>query len=70
MEVYVNDMLVMSLEYADHVQYLSEEFDCIWKYKLRLNLEKCTFDVASRNFLGYLVTQRGIEANPTKYPPS
>jgi len=31
---------------------------------VKLNPEKCTFGVASGKFLGYLVTQRGIEANP------
>jgi len=31
---------------------------------MKLNLEKCTFGVASGKFLGYLVTQQGIEANP------
>jgi len=31
---------------------------------VKLNPEKCTFRVASRKFLGYLVTQQGVEANP------
>lgn len=31
---------------------------------MKLNPEKCTFEVASRNVLGYMVTKRGIEANP------
>jgi len=63
-EVYVDDMLVKRLQCADHVQHLSEVFDRLRKYEVRLNPEKCTFGVASRKFLGYLVTQRGIEANP------
>jgi len=33
---------------------------------MKLNPEKCTFRVASSKFLGYLVTQRGIEANSIK----
>jgi len=63
-EVYINDMLVKSFQCADHVQHLSEAFDHHWKYKVRLNLKKCTFRVASEKFLGYLNTQRDIEANP------
>lgn len=31
---------------------------------MMLNLEKCTFRVALGNFLGYIVTKQGIEANP------
>jgi len=33
---------------------------------MKLNTEKYTFRVASGKFLGYLVTQRGIEANPVQ----
>jgi len=31
---------------------------------VKLNIESCTFGVASGKFLGYLVTQRGIKADP------
>ncbi|KAK8951661.1 hypothetical protein KSP39_PZI003234 [Platanthera zijinensis] len=33
---------------------------------MRLNPSKCTFRVTSRKFLGFMVTRRGIEANPEK----
>jgi len=56
MEVYVDDMLVKSLERSDHVQHLEEAFALLRKYNVKLNLEKCTFGVASGKFLGYLVT--------------
>ena len=45
-------MLVKSLQCADHVQHLSEVFDHLRKYTVRLNPEKCTFGVASRKLLG------------------
>lgn len=41
-------------------------FDNLRRSDLRLNLEKCTFGVRSGKLLGYLVSQRGIEANPEK----
>ena len=31
-----------------------------------LNLVKCVFGVAAKKFLGFMVTERGIEANPNK----
>jgi hypothetical protein len=34
--------------------------------RLRLNLEKCVFGVRRGKILGYLVSHRGFEANPTK----
>ena len=33
-------------------------------HKLRLNAEKCAFEVGASKFLGYLITNRGIEVNP------
>jgi len=60
MEAYIDDMLVKSVQRSDHLCHLGEAFD---KCQVKLNSEKCTFGVASGKFLGYLVTQRGIEAN-------
>lgn len=34
------------------------------QYQMKLNTKKCMFGVASEKFLGYLVTQHGIETNP------
>ena len=35
-------------------------------YGINLNLKKCTFRVRFEKFLGYMIDQRGIEANPDK----
>ena len=64
MEVYINDMLVKSLRAADHLNHLKECFKTLNEYRMKLNPAKCTFGVTSGEFLGYIVTQRGIEANP------
>ncbi|XP_022894074.1 uncharacterized protein LOC111408560 [Olea europaea var. sylvestris] len=66
MEVYVNDMLVKSLEAEDHIKHLNSTFQILRRYRMRLNPHKCAFGVASGKFLGYTVNQRGIEANPEK----
>ncbi|KAL0416725.1 UNVERIFIED_CONTAM: hypothetical protein Slati_3504400 [Sesamum latifolium] len=65
MEVYVDDMLVKSKEALNHVKDLEETFTVLRKYRLKLNPGKCAFGVSGR-FLGFKVTQRGIEANPSK----
>jgi len=65
-EVYVDDMLVKSNDEADHLDDLRETFDTIHKYKMKLNTMKCVFAISSRKFLGFMVSQRGIEANPNK----
>ncbi|KAF8092995.1 hypothetical protein N665_0394s0004 [Sinapis alba] len=64
MEVYIIDMLVKSIRAADHLEHLRTCFTTLNEYGMNLNPAKCTFGVMSGEFLGYIVTQRGIEANP------
>ncbi|XP_073047725.1 uncharacterized protein [Primulina eburnea] len=65
-EVYVDDILVKSKNSADLIADLRETFATLRSYGLKLNPQKCTFGVKSGKFLGYMVTERGIEANPEK----
>ena len=65
-KVYVDDMLVKSKDEANHLDDLKETFNTLRKYNMKLNLAKCVFPVASGKFLGFMVSQRGIEANPDK----
>ena len=48
------------------IQDLEETFASLRQVHLRLNLEKCVFGVPSGKLLGFLVSHRGIEANPKK----
>ena len=66
MEVYVDDMLIKSKEELAHLNDLKEMFATLKQYQMRLNLSKCVFGVASRKFLGFVVSLRGIEANLEK----
>jgi len=65
-EAYVDDMVVTSAGGKNHTEDLLELFDTINKYQLRLNPEKCIFGVNAGKFLGFMLTERGIEANPDK----
>ena len=64
MEVYVDDILIKSLYVEDHISHLQQAFSTLRKYNMKLNPAKCSFRVSSGKFLGYIVTHRGIEANP------
>ena len=66
MEVYVNDMIVKSLLVESHLQDLEECFIVLKKHNMKLNPDKCTFALEAGKFLGFLVSERGIEANPEK----
>ena len=63
-EVYIDDMLVKSNERPDHTKHLQETFELLHTYGMKLNPLKYAFGVSSSKFLGFMVTQRGIEANP------
>ncbi|KAL2228552.1 UNVERIFIED_CONTAM: hypothetical protein Sindi_1834900 [Sesamum indicum] len=66
MEVYVDDMLVKSSRSPDHMIHLEQTFAMLRKFRMKLNPMKCTFGVSREKFLGYMVSERGIEANPEK----
>jgi hypothetical protein len=65
-EVYVDDILVKSVLPIDHVSDLQEAFRTLKRYRIKLNLAKCTFRVSLGKFLGFMVSGRGIEENPEK----
>ena len=65
-QVYVDDMLVKSQREEDQLEDLKEIFDTLRSYNMKLNPRKCAFRVTAGKFLGFMVSQRGIEANPDK----
>ena len=66
MEVYKDNILVKSREELVHLDDLKKTFTTFKQYQMKLNPAKCVFGVASGKFLGFMVSQRGIEANPEK----
>ena len=66
MEVYIDDMLVKSTIAELHIVHLSEAFQILRNYNMKLNPTKCAFGVSAGKFLGFIVNHRGIEANPDK----
>ena len=59
-------MLVKSLREADHLDDLRETFDTLRSYNMKLNPNKCAFGVTVGKFLGFMVSQKGIEVNSKK----
>ena len=65
-EIYIDDMLVKSQDEGKHLDDLQKTFDTHRQYNIRLNPSKCAFRVSSEKFLGFMVSHKGIEANPEK----
>jgi hypothetical protein len=65
-EAYVDDIVVKTRKADDLVGDLRIAFGCLQANGVKLNPEKCVFGVPRGMMLGYIVSQRGIEANPEK----
>jgi hypothetical protein len=65
-EAYIDDQVVKSRKRGDLLSDLEETFDNLQKFRMMLNLKKCVFGVSSGKLLGYVVSSRGIDANPKK----
>src|SRR6266496_3836848 len=64
--VYVDDIVLKSKKKGNLIDDLKETFDNLCIYKMMINLAKCVFGVPDGKLLGFLVSERGIEANPEK----
>ncbi|XP_070008540.1 uncharacterized protein [Nicotiana sylvestris] len=65
-EVYVDGVIIKSKRAADHRADLKKYFDRLRRYNLKLNPAKCAFGVPAGKLLGFIVSRRGIELDPSK----
>ena len=64
--VYVDDIVVKTPRADDLVASLRTTFANLKRFNIKLNPEKCTFGMPKGKLLGYMVSERGIEANYDK----
>jgi hypothetical protein len=65
-EVYIDDIVVKTRDSSSLLENLAQVFDKLRATSTRLNPEKCVFGVSAGKLLDFLVSHRGIEANPDK----
>nr|CBG76438.1 OO_Ba0013J05-OO_Ba0033A15.25 [Oryza officinalis] len=65
-EAYVDDLVVKTRNQETLLSDLAETFESLRSARIKLNPEKCVFDVPTGKLLGFLNSARGIEANPEK----
>jgi hypothetical protein len=65
-EAYVDDIVVKMRNASDLLSDLETTFKCLRAKGVKLNPEKCVFGVLRGMLLGFIVSERGIEANPDK----
>ena len=65
-EAYVDDIVVKSKRTDHLVADLEQTFAKLRANGIKLNPKKCVFGVPRGMLLGFIVSERGIEANPVK----
>jgi hypothetical protein len=69
-EAYVDDVVVKTINSNTLIADLEETFASLREYRWKLNPNKCVFGVPSGKLLGFIISHRGIEANPDEITPS
>jgi hypothetical protein len=68
-EAYVDDIVVKMRKASDLLSDLETTFRCLKAKGVKPNPEKCVFRVPRGMLLGFIVSERGIKANPEKIAP-
>ena len=63
---YLDDIVIFSPTVEDHIQHLTEVFDRLRKFGLKLRMIKCEFMKNEIKYLGYVVGSPGIKVDPDK----
>ena len=60
-EIYIDDVVVKSKGYQEHLSDLCKALECTRRHGLKMNPNKCAFGVSAGQFLGFMVNERGIK---------
>jgi hypothetical protein len=60
-EIYIDDVMIKSLNHDTHLEDVKRTLECTRKHGLKMNPNKCAFGVSAGEFLGFLVHEGGIE---------
>nr|GEU36171.1 reverse transcriptase domain-containing protein [Tanacetum cinerariifolium] len=66
LKAYMGDLVIKSKTKRDMIMDIAETFDNLQKINMKLNPMKCSFGIGEGKFWGYIVTSKGIRANPKK----
>ncbi|MCP4243484.1 MAG: DDE-type integrase/transposase/recombinase, partial [bacterium] len=64
--VYLDDVIIFSKTWDDHLSHLKEVLARLDRYHLKLKLKKCRFGATRVPYLGHIVDQHGVAVDPAK----
>ena len=62
----MDDSILKRKTDREHLSDLEQTFNTLRKYKTKFNPNKCVFGVTVEKFLGFIISKRGMDANPDK----
>jgi hypothetical protein len=66
LEIYIDDVVVKLDSMDNHLADLRLALERMRRYGLKMNPQRCAFDVLAGKFLGFIIHEHGIEIDPTK----
>lgn len=63
---YLDDIVIFSSSFREHLKRLDEVLTCLANAGLQLNTKKCRFAARSIKVLGHVVSKNGIQPDPDK----
>jgi len=72
---YLDDVIIFSSTFSEHLSHLRQVFDRLRQAGLKLQPKKCSFGQKEVKYLGHIVSEKGIATDPDKvkivkeYPP-
>jgi hypothetical protein len=64
--VYLDDILIFSRTWEEHMWHIQQVLSTLWQHKLYANLEKCSFGMNMVQYLGYIVDENGVHVDLAK----
>ena len=64
--VYMDDILVFSKSFDDHIDHIRQVSERLRDAKLTCRVDKCSFGKTKVKYLGYIISEKGIQKDPKK----
>lgn len=64
--VYLDDILIFSTSLTEHIQSVRKIFNKLSEHNLKVQFDKCSFLKKETEFLGHVLTDKGMKPNPNK----
>src|SRR4051812_20798192 len=62
--VYIDDVIIFSTTFQQHIKDMNSVFKKLKEYNLSIKLSKCQFCADAITYLGFLISKDGIQTDP------